>query len=109
MASNTHLRHRKLQLLRQYKAVINLALPYYTALNYHSMLQRVFSVFVPLETLKIMLTLQNSSQKVTTYSYHHTQLCADVSESITAFGIILLVIRKLTQPYYIMWQNAACY
>ena len=42
MASNTHLRHRKRRLLRQCKADIDLALPYYAALNYHIMLQRVY-------------------------------------------------------------------
>ena len=49
-------------------------------------------------------------QKVTNYRYYHNQLCADVFESITLFEIILLVIRKLTQPYYIMMlQNADCF
>ena len=47
-------------------------------------------------------------QKV--YRYHHNQLCADVFESINLFGIILLLMRELTQPNYIMMlQNADCF
>ena len=42
MASNTHLWHGQLQLLRQCKTVIGLALLYYWTLNYHSKLQTVY-------------------------------------------------------------------
>ena len=67
-------------------------------------------VFVLLQTFEIMLTQQNSSAKSHKLRYHHNQLCADVFESITLFGIILLVIRKLTQPHYIMMlQSADCF